>query len=477
MQTIKKFVKFFRQFNRYVIALLVIIFATLSYLSIPALYKYDSLQKELSDKILKEFNINLILSNEIKYHIFPAPNFEITNNLVTFDSKSKFDKFGEIKKVKVFISTKNLFSQKKLSINQIKLYESNFIINKSNYIEFKKYLQKKITKKIKIIDSKVFYKDEENNETLAIATIKDARIQFDEKKNSKNFYSDGLIFNTKYNIDFKQSLEKLYLKHFDINFKDLNFKISNNLFNQPNEENITGQTDISIMTEKIKVKYKLLNNDINFETDKNKNLNLFGVISNSPFFFDIKVNFQNLNTKSIKMIISKVEAFINNDYLLNKNFNGKILLNVKKVNGSKYLDKLEIKIFFKNGKISLNNSKIYLKKLGYLELKNFNIISKKNQIFIETKNLFKIDNLRQFNRVIQLPKKNQKNIENIYFEFERMILDKSFSLKKLIINNEVNKPEFKVFNLSKSLETKNINNIKNWFDLKSLLRELLIETN
>ncbi len=298
-----------------------------------------------------------------------------------------------------------------------------------------------------------------------------------KKKNSKNFYSDGLIFNTKYNIDFKQSLEKLYLKHFDINFKDLNFKISNNLFNQPNEENITGQTDISIMTEKIKVKYKLLNNDINFETDKNKNLNLFGVISNSPFFFDIKVNFQNLNTKSIKMIISKVEAFINNDYLLNKNFNGKILLNVKKVNGSKYLDKLEIKIFFKNGKISLNNSKIYLKKLGYLELKNFNIISKKNQIFIETKNLFKIDNLRQFNRVIQLPKKNQKNIENIYFEFERMILDKSFSLKKLIINNEVNKPEFKVFNLSKSLETKNINNIKNWFDLKSLLRELLIETN
>ncbi len=187
MQTIKKFVKFFRQFNRYVIALLVIIFATLSYLSIPALYKYDSLQKELSDKILKEFNINLILSNEIKYHIFPAPNFEITNNLVTFDSKSKFDKFGEIKKVKVFISTKNLFSQKKLSINQIKLYESNFIINKSNYIEFKKYLQKKITKKIKIIDSKVFYKDEENNETLAIATIKDARIQFDEKKKLKKF--------------------------------------------------------------------------------------------------------------------------------------------------------------------------------------------------------------------------------------------------------------------------------------------------
>ena len=82
---IKNFKKILNKINKFIIAFLVIIFSFLSYLSIPALYEYDRLQKELSNKILKEFNLNLSLSNEIKYHIFPSPNFTIYDNLLSFD--------------------------------------------------------------------------------------------------------------------------------------------------------------------------------------------------------------------------------------------------------------------------------------------------------------------------------------------------------------------------------------------------------
>ena len=77
---IKNLKKALNKTNKFIIAFLVIIFSFLSYLSIPALYEYDSLQKELSKKTLEEFNLNLSLSNEIKYHIFPSPNFTITDN-------------------------------------------------------------------------------------------------------------------------------------------------------------------------------------------------------------------------------------------------------------------------------------------------------------------------------------------------------------------------------------------------------------
>ena len=58
---IKNFKKSLNKISKFIIAFLVIIFSFLSYLSIPALYEYDSLQKELSKKTLEEFNLNLSL--------------------------------------------------------------------------------------------------------------------------------------------------------------------------------------------------------------------------------------------------------------------------------------------------------------------------------------------------------------------------------------------------------------------------------
>ena len=70
------------------------------------------------------------------------------------------------------------------------------------------------------------------------------------------------------------------------------------------------------------------------------------------------MSFRNANFQSVIAIINKLKTYLNNDYLLNKNFNGKLLINFDKINGSKYLDH-EISASFVNGKISLNDSKIH----------------------------------------------------------------------------------------------------------------------
>ena len=49
-------------FSRYLISLIVLLFSYLFYLSIPAFYNYGDLQKDITKKLLKEFNLNAALS-------------------------------------------------------------------------------------------------------------------------------------------------------------------------------------------------------------------------------------------------------------------------------------------------------------------------------------------------------------------------------------------------------------------------------
>ena len=85
-------------FSRYLILLIIALFSYLFYLSTPALYDYGLLQKDLTKKLLKEFNLNSALSANINYKILPSPNFEISNVLLNTNTNNKFNEYAQIKK-------------------------------------------------------------------------------------------------------------------------------------------------------------------------------------------------------------------------------------------------------------------------------------------------------------------------------------------------------------------------------------------
>ena len=95
-------------FNRYLILLIVFLFLYLFYLSIPGLYYFERLQRDLTTKLSKEFNLNASLSGNITYKILPTPNFEILNVILNTDS----DEFAQIKKMRIYISALKLQKQK-----------------------------------------------------------------------------------------------------------------------------------------------------------------------------------------------------------------------------------------------------------------------------------------------------------------------------------------------------------------------------
>ena len=99
-------------FNRYLILLIVLLFSYLSYLSLPSFYKFDLLKNDLTNKLLKEFNLNASFSDNIKYSLLPWPNFEIKNVYLSIN-RNKTSQFAQIKKIRVYLNLSKLHSQKK----------------------------------------------------------------------------------------------------------------------------------------------------------------------------------------------------------------------------------------------------------------------------------------------------------------------------------------------------------------------------
>ena len=119
--------------SRYLILFLILLFSCLFYFSVPFLYNYVELQKDLTKKLSGEFGLNTALSANITYKILPSPNFEISNVLLNTNTDNKFNDYAQIKKMKVYVSTENLHNQKKLEIKNIVFSKANFNINKNSY--------------------------------------------------------------------------------------------------------------------------------------------------------------------------------------------------------------------------------------------------------------------------------------------------------------------------------------------------------
>ena len=74
---IKDYIKNFTKNNRFGSILLTIflIFLFLLYFTIPAYYNYENFDKELNNKVSKDFKLNLKNIKKIKYLILPTPHF------------------------------------------------------------------------------------------------------------------------------------------------------------------------------------------------------------------------------------------------------------------------------------------------------------------------------------------------------------------------------------------------------------------
>ena len=76
--------------SRYLILFIILLFSCLFYFSVPVLYNYVELQKDITKILKEEFKLNAALSGNINYKILPSPNFEILDAVLSTDLDKKF---------------------------------------------------------------------------------------------------------------------------------------------------------------------------------------------------------------------------------------------------------------------------------------------------------------------------------------------------------------------------------------------------
>ena len=134
-------------FNKYLISFISLLFLYLFYLSIPALYNKETLQKDLTEKLLNDFNINISLSSDIKYLILPSPHILVQNVKIFNRNKESPKELSQIKSLKVYISQKSLLNQKNLKITKFLIKDANFLIQKEDFKYLNSFINKKFSEK------------------------------------------------------------------------------------------------------------------------------------------------------------------------------------------------------------------------------------------------------------------------------------------------------------------------------------------
>ena len=358
---IKKFkhIKFIKISNlsMSIILFITLLFLYLFYLSIPTLYNKDALQKDISNKLIKEFKINFSLSSNIKYLILPAPHV-LVENVKIFDNNLKDPKeLSQIKKLKIYISQKNLFDQNDLKIEKILIEDANFLVQKKYYGFFDDYLKNQFSKKKIIIKNSNFFIKNKNNEIISMLPIKNINLFYDEEELVNKMIAKGKFFKIPFNIEWNKNFEKDAKSVTLIKLKKLNLEIKNKSF--INDKKYLAKNNIFFRNAKLYSNFQIQNNLISFNSEDSKivnnNLDYNGEIDFNPFDLKLEINLDKFNL--IKFLTSSL-GFIkssNLEFLFNKNLSAKIDINSKNVQ-NKLFDFSKILINFDNGKINLNDS-------------------------------------------------------------------------------------------------------------------------
>ena len=107
---------------KFIISFIIIsFFSFLIYLSLPSFYNYESFGKEIQNKILKDFKLNIKNIKGIQYAFSPQPHFMIEESGLYFLNNDK-NELAKVKNLKVYIFLKKmlkLLMEKQKSLRKI----------------------------------------------------------------------------------------------------------------------------------------------------------------------------------------------------------------------------------------------------------------------------------------------------------------------------------------------------------------------
>ncbi len=458
------------QLNYALFVLSIVFFLYLLYLSIPGIVISENIQKELEEKLKKEYNLDFALTPDINYSILPKPHY-IINDVVIFTQKTGYQKeFSQIKKLRIFINQNNFFKMNNV-IKKIEIKNANFFIENSDFKFINSFLDKGFSKKtIKILKSKIFYKSNEG-QIVSFFTLENILISRDELNKENSIISKGKIFNIPFTFDWKydENLNEKITK-FRLNPLKLSF------LNKSKKGDKVKNLKISFKRSKLNTNYFFEKDSVVIDSNNSflgtNKFDYNGKINLEPFDFQIESKIQKFDLKKIMLNKNMINEIFSQEFLLNENFNGKLAIKSSNLSNGSFFNEILINSNYVGDKIELSNSKLLNKKIGSLKLDYGNIYLEDNDIFFKGKFSFEIFDKKRFYRKFLVSKKNQKDLEKVYFGLIYNLSKSDTKIFFISLNDD--KPELSD-NLDNLIYSFNNNSItvNNWISLRSFINKIL----
>ena len=409
-----------------------ILFSSLTILSLPALFNFNSKASIIEKNFYKNFKFYLNTSGNISYKPFPKPHLLVENSKINLTKTYENDGLLNIKNLKIYISLKDIYLRTLKNFSATEISDSNIELEVSDIIKLREHLYKKVNNTIIINNSKFFLRNN-NNEVILISPIKKITNKINNKTKIKNLLIEGNVFGLNFKSDWKRNYNNPNLSLHNIDFFNPNIEIKNK-FKFENSKKFEILSSISTFQDRLE--YSLYNDNgvINlFSPSDKKNINfkLKSIIKLNPFYFDGSIL---IKDKKIEHIIDNilVNLFLYDEDLLG-NFNGNLLLKFQDIN-NKLIKDGEISLLINEKKINFKKINFDLDKIGYL-VSQIDIIESQGSIKFYSKNKLNIKNHIEFAKKFQVSSKKVKKIKQINFDIEREIGKSDFILKNVKVNN------------------------------------------
>ena len=436
-----------------------------SYLLLPTFYKQSDISKELKNQLYDNYNLKFKFNKKLTYNLFPKPHFVSENVIITNDQTE----FSSIKKIKTFISIKNLFFLKNIKFKDLIIENANFNLNKNNYNFFIKLLDNDFQNKIlKIKNSNIFFRNK-NEEVLLINKIVNLKYYYDESKLKNLMNAESELFNIPYSIVSNKNIEKNVLfSKININF--LKLQIENEL--NYTQNNFLGNSKIKSKKFKSNAKYIIKENIFEFNYyDKIENQKVFyeGKINFKPFFSEINGNVEELNLSYIFDVNSIITQLLKTEILNDDKFDFQLNIKSNKILNNNNLINLNLNSKIKDGLIDCDDTGFEWRNFAKFKLNESLIYVKEGELVLDGKIEINIKNYNELYKFLLTPKKYRNEIKNIDLNFIYNFDQKVVNLKNINIDNKNHNGLNKVL---KQIEFKK-NKLQNKIYFRNLLNEAI----
>ena len=448
-------------------------FYYLIYLSFPGILHNKSDQNYFTIILKEQYGLEFALTPEINYSILPKPHFQI-KDVIVFNKRNEFQKeIAQVKKLKIFLSQNNFFKRKKLEINSIEFFDTNFFINKNDITFVKNFLDKGFNKKPIIIKRANFFYQDLEKKTILFSKIKKINMNFNNKIDQSILISEGDIFNVPFNLTWKYDENKLE-KITNLKFKKINLNITNSIKLKNNRK--ISKIQINSNRSRYIINYEIKDSYINILSKNsfigNDKLIFSGKLFLDPFNFKIKSSLDSINFTNILSNDIFFGEIFSKDFFLNENFNGEIIIDIAKLKKNPLFDKVKLNANFIGQTLDLSKSELLNEKIANLILKKGTLYEDRNDLIFRGNLDFIINNIDKFNNKFVISKKNRIDLEKISFEILVNLNNYDFKIIKIINEKYKNKEFQAIDDLIYEFNSGSLK-ISNWIEFKNFTNKII----